>query len=229
MVGRGCRALRRRKGWTQRELGARAGVDMSVVSDIEHGRLELVRLPTIRRVGRALGIAVEVAPRWPIADVARLLDAAHAALVERVVRLLRLEGWEIVVEYTFNDYGERGSVDVLAWHGSSRALAVVEAKTRIADVQELHGTFDRKARVVPKLVARERGWNPAFLGKLLVVADTHANRDAVRAHAATFEARFPARSRESRRWIREPAGDLAGLLFLPDLGGSQGSHARSRR
>lgn len=164
----------------------------------------------------------------PIADVARLLDAAHAAVVERVVRLLGAEAWEIVVEYTFNDYGERGSVDVLAWRDAARALLMVEAKTRIADVQDLHATFDRKARVVPKLVARERGWRPALAGMLLVVAESHANREAVRAHTATFAARFPAGSREARRWIREPDGDFAGLLFLPDLGVSQRNHASSR-
>ena len=30
-------------------------------------------------------------------------------------------GWEVVVEFGFNHYGDRGSVDVLAWHGDSDA------------------------------------------------------------------------------------------------------------
>jgi hypothetical protein len=198
------------------------------VCDVEAGRLELVRLPTIRRIAKVLGIAVEIAPRWPVADVARLLDADHAALVERVVRLLRIEGWEVIVEYTFNDYGERGSVDVLAWHAGQRALLLVEVKTRVVDVQDLHATFDRKSRIVPKLVGRERAWRPAISGRLLVIADRHANRELLRRHARTFEARFPAGSRAARRWIREPLGEFAGVLFLPDLGISQHPGAQRR-
>src|SRR5206468_12329139 len=99
-------------------------------------------------------------------------------------------------------------------------LLFVEVKTRVVDVQELHATFDRKARIVPKLIARDRGWRPAFVSKLLVVADSHANRDALRRHAATFTARFPGRSRAARRWIDEPIGEFAGLLFLPVVGRS---------
>jgi transcriptional regulator with XRE-family HTH domain len=227
-VGRGVRALRRRKGWSQRELGVRAGVHKSVVCDIESGRLELVRLPTVRRVAKALGVGIEIAPRWPIADVARLLDADHAALVERVVRMLTSQGWETLIEYTFNDFGDRGSVDVLGWHPGRRALVLVEIKTRVADVQALHAAFDRKARVVPRLVARDRGWRPDMVGMLLVVADRHPNRDALARHAKTFEARFPSRSREARRWIREPVGNFAGVLFLPEVGASQRSSARRR-
>lgn len=220
--------MRKRKGWSQRDLGSRAGVDKSVVCDIEAGRLELVRLPTIRTVGKVLGIGIEIAPRWPIADVARLLDADHAALVERVVKLFAAEGWESVVEYTFNDFGDRGSVDILGWHSGRRALALVEIKTRVADVQALHAAFDRKARVVPRLVARDRGWRSDAVGMLLVVADRHSNRDALIRHARTFATRFPSKPREARRWIRDPVGDFAGLLFLPKVGASQCSGARRR-
>jgi transcriptional regulator with XRE-family HTH domain len=214
LVGRGFRALRKRRGWTQSELATRAGAPQSTVSLIERGRLELVRVPTLRRVGRELGIVVEIGPRWPIADVARLLDADHARLTEVVVRVLRGAGWEAAVEYTFNDFGDRGSVDILAWHPVRRALLIVEIKTRVVDIQDLHAAIDRKVRVVPKLVAKERGWRAAIVGKLLVVKGTDANRDGVRRHAATFDATFPSRSRAARRWIGDPIGPLAALWFV---------------
>lgn len=227
-VGRGFRALRRRRGWTLRDLAVRANVAASVVSDIELGRLESVRLPTVRRVGRQLGITVEIAPRWPVADVSRLLDAGHAALAERIAQLLRQNGWEIVIEYTFSEYGERGSVDILAWHEAGHALLLVEVKSRIVDVQDLHASFDRKVRIVPNLVRRERGWRPSAVGTLLVVADSHANRDAVRAHSATFAARFPRRTRDARRWLADPVGRFGGVMFLPDSGRSLRMHRRTR-
>ena len=171
-----------------------------------------------------VAVAVQIAPRWPIADVARLLDADHAVLVERVVRTLRSADWEIVTEYTFNDYGDRGSVDVLGWHRARRALVIVEVKSRVADVQETHATFDRKARIVPKLVARERGWRPLVVGNVLVIAGSHGNRELVRQHAATFAARFPHGARAVRGWIREPSAGLSGLWFMPVQGAS---HQRS--
>ena len=55
----------------------------------------------------------------------RLVDRAHAALVDYVVGWLR-DDWEVVVEYTFNRYGERGSVDVLAWHAATRTNPLID-------------------------------------------------------------------------------------------------------
>ncbi len=100
-------------------------------------------------------------------------------------------------------------------------MLLIEVKTRVVDVQDLHATFDRKARIVPKLVARERAWRPTIVGMLLVIADRHGNRELLRRHAGTFAARFPAGSRAARHWIRESVGEFAGVLFLPDLGVSQ--------
>ena len=68
-------------------------------------------------------------------DVTVCLDAALATaatsigsstvptprIVEHVVAATRASGWEVLVEYGFNHYGDRGSVDVLAWHAGSRA------------------------------------------------------------------------------------------------------------
>jgi transcriptional regulator with XRE-family HTH domain len=216
-VGRGFRALRKRKGWSQRQLAARALVPQSTISLIEAGRFERVRLATVRRVGRALTIVIELGPRWPIANVANLLDADHARLVESVVRELRRRGWEVVTEYTFNDFGDRGSVDVLAWHPVHRALLIVEVKTRIVDVQDLHASFDRKTRVVPRLIGRERGWRPTVVGRLLVAAATTANRDAVARHEATFQAAFPGESIAAKRWVRDPVGPLSAIWFLRNI------------
>ena len=62
-----------------------------------------------------------------------------------------------MVEYTFNHYGERGSVDVVAYHAGHRALLIVEVKTRLTDLQAFLASFGRKLRVVPALVRDDRG------------------------------------------------------------------------
>jgi hypothetical protein len=177
-------------------------------------------LRTIRRVGDAAGVRLELAPRMSAAEVTNLLDAGHARLVEIALRLFRENAWDAVVEYTFNHFGDRGSVDILGWHAATATLVIVEVKTRLLDVQELLGTLDRKCRVVPMLVARERAWRASAVGRLLIVEDRVAARRVVKSHANTFDAAIPARTRLVRAWIAAPDGPLAGIAFLsPTTGG----------
>ena len=42
-------------------------------------------------------------------------------------------------EVSFSIYGERGVIDILAWHPGRRALLIIELKTDIVDVNELVG------------------------------------------------------------------------------------------
>jgi len=231
VVGTVFRAVRRRLGLAQREVAARAGVSQQTVSVIELGRLEEVDLATLRRVGAALGIETAFAPRWRGPELDRLLDAGHASIVEGVVRELRLRGWTVDAEWSFNSYGERGAVDVLAWRPDRRALAVVEVKTRIVNVQELLSTLDRKRRLSVELLPKERGWRPGCVGRILVLPDTSTARDAVERHSATFAVTLPGRTVEVRRWVRDPVDDLRGIWFIrrTSASGDPGERGRSVR
>jgi transcriptional regulator with XRE-family HTH domain len=53
-VGRILRALRRRRGWTQKELGRRANVSQQAISLIERGHGGRLAVETVRRVFAAL-------------------------------------------------------------------------------------------------------------------------------------------------------------------------------
>lgn len=189
-------------------------MSQSSVSKLERGQIEHLRLETIRPMCRALDMSISLEPRWRGSDLDRLLDAEHAMLVEECVRRLRADGWEPLVEYSFNHFGDRGSVDVVAWHAARRALLIVEVKSRIVDIQALTGAIDRKVRVVPGLLARDRRWRAAHVGVVLVIAETTANRQQVRRHPATFGVAFPAGTVEVRRWLRSPDGSLRGTWFL---------------
>ena len=98
------------------------------MSLIERGQLNRLSFATIRRVWASLGVTAEIDPRLSPAERAQLLDAGHASLVEQAVRHYRAAGWETVVEYTFNNYGERGSVDLLCWRPAESALAINESR-----------------------------------------------------------------------------------------------------
>lgn len=213
-VGRALRAVRLRLGMRQRDVAGRAGVSQQLVSVAERGRVDQLSLRALRKIADALEVRLRLVPTWRGGEMARLLDAAHAHVVETVAAFLRHSGWTVLIEYTFNHFGERGSVDLVGWHARHRALALIEVKSRIVDQQDLHAAMGRKRRLVPALLARERGWQADVVGEMLVVADTRAARTVVRAHAATFDARLPARSVEARAWIRKPLQPIAACWFL---------------
>lgn len=225
-VGNAVRSVRRRRGLRQIDVARMAGVSQGLVSKIERGRLESVSIATVRHVGATLDIGLPFAPRWRGAELARLLDHEHAALVEVLVRELRSAGWAVLVEYSFNYFGERGSVDVVGWREAHAALLIAEVKSRIVDSQDLHSALDRKVRVVPMLLERERGWHAGVVGRVVFVAGTHANRLAVTRHAATFGTSLPQRAGDARRWLREPSGGLAALWFVAFIPGGRATDGR---
>jgi transcriptional regulator with XRE-family HTH domain len=212
-VGRFLVAVRRHLGLRQLDVAVAARVDQTVVSRIERGELARVSVAAFRSVCRALGVESSVDLRWRGGLGDRLVDQDHARLVEAAVAMLERAGWIIVPEYTFNVFGERGSVDILAWHPLHRALLIVEVKTRLTDLQRLLMSMSRKVRLVPPAVAKDRGWDRRSLGIVVLVADTKGNRSTAAAHRATFDATFPSGSRAVRAWLQSPTGDVAGLWF----------------
>lgn len=121
-VGRSLRALRVRRRLRQADVAAKAGISRSQYSRIERGSLRGLPVGDLQSACAALGADMDVRVRWHGEGLDRLLDAAHADLVNRTVRLLTDAGWESAVEVTFNEYGERGSVDLLGWRADVPAL-----------------------------------------------------------------------------------------------------------
>ena len=221
--GLSIRALRRRRRWTQAELGRRGGVSQSVVSRIERGGAGQQTVETLIRLVMALGARLRLSILAHGEDLDRLLDAGHAAIVKRVAELLRGLGWEVVPEATFNVYGERGSIDLLAFHPATGALLVIEVKSVVPDIQATLAGIDRKARLAVT-VAKARGWRVRTVSRWLVLPDDRTARRRVETHAATFRAALPAGTVDLRRWARQPAGPIAGIMFLSDMPPVIGRH-----
>jgi transcriptional regulator with XRE-family HTH domain len=213
-VGRLLRAVRVHRMWRQEDLARAAGVSRQTVSRVELGRLDGVPLGSLRRVFAAVDVRVTVALRGVGAELPRLADAHHAAMHEDTARLfVQFEEWETDPEVTFSVYGERGSIDILAWHARSRSLLVIELKTELVDLQETVSTLDRKVRLATK-VARERGWEPASVSTWLVIADSRHNRRSVARHATFLRSRFPADGHAVMGWLRRPVGRMEALSYL---------------
>jgi transcriptional regulator with XRE-family HTH domain len=202
-IGRMLRALRHRRGWRQADLAARAGIARSVISDMEAGNLGGHALEALRMVVAVCGGAVLVDVRVPGGDASRLLDADHARVQSAWAERLRRHGWHVSVEVTFNHYGDRGSIDILAWHPGERVLVVAEVKTVIVDAQELLASIDRKTRVAVVL-ARRHGWRPAAIVPALLVREGASARRRIGEHAPLF-ARFNLAGRAAQAWLRRPS------------------------
>jgi hypothetical protein len=228
-AGRLIRAVRVRLALRQVDVAAIASVHQRVIWLIENGRLAEVSVKRFRRVCSALSVEYGLELRWRGGLGDRLIDTGHAAIVEQVIGALRDAGWEVVPEFSFNVYGDRGSVDILAWHGPSRTLLIIEVKTRLTGLQATLHALSRKVRVVPSDAAGRLGWKRAALGTVIVAAATHGNRSVVERHQATFEAALPARTASIKRWLRKPDGDLSGIWFVPLTRGTRAADAVSAR
>lgn len=214
--GAAIRAARVRRGWRQSDLAAAAGVSESTVSRLERGHIDTLQVRTVRAIARILDIRVEMLPRSRGADLDRLLNARHTALTEAVVRWWSGFGaWTMRPEPSFAHFGERGVIDIVGWHPGRQALLQVELKTDVVDSGELLGTLDRRRRL-GRAIVEPLGWEPAVVSTLLVIGESSANRDRVRALRATFDAALPHRSAAVRRYLQDPGGELRGLMFFAD-------------
>jgi transcriptional regulator with XRE-family HTH domain len=214
-LGSAFRAVRLRRGLRQRDVARVAAVSKATVSRIERGELVHVSIPSLMRVGAALDIRVDWALRWRGGELDRMLNAGHAAMHESAARLLARAGWQTAPEASFSIYGERGAIDILAFHPPTAALLVVELKTAIVDVQGLIGAVDRYRRLAPQ-IARERGWTPSAVSSWVLLRETGANHRRLATHATVLRQAYPQDGRAMRAWLRRPVGVVAALSFLPD-------------
>ncbi len=213
--GSALRTLRIRRRLRQLDVAVAAGVSRAAVSRLERGELDRLPLGAVRRIAAALDARLDVLPRWRGGDLDRVVNERHATLHDAVAGLFRSAGgWENDPEVSFSIYGERGIIDVLAWHPGRRMLLVIELKTDLPDVSDLMGGVDRKRRLAPQL-ALARGWDPVLISTWVIVAESRTNRRRVATHGSVLRAKFPDDGRTMRSWLADPAISVNALSFLP--------------
>lgn len=152
--------------------------------------------------------------RWRGGDLDRLLDEGHAFLVGRCAEKLTARGWNVRPEVTYSVWGERGSIDLLAWHDPTQTLVVIEVKTELTSVEETLRRHDVKTRLAPGIAADRFGWQPRIVGRLLVLPDLATARRRVYRHALLLLRSYPQRGAPVRHWLRAPTGSMSGVLFV---------------
>lgn len=212
-IGAAFKTVRLRHGWRQADVARRARVSRGVVSLLERGHLDRVSVPAFRRVAAALEIRAEMMLSLPHGEIERLLAAGHAALHESLARYFTgLPGWVHAPEVSYAVYGERGIIDILAFHPGSGSVVVIELKTELVSLENLLGTMDIRMRHAAR-IARERGWPASTLSAWVVCAESSTNHRRVKSHEHALRAAFPADGRAMRRWLRRPSGTIRALSF----------------
>lgn len=186
---------------------------------MERGDLHGLTLGSLDLVATTLGATVDITLRWRGERLDRIADAAHAAIQKTVAEGLTDLGWLAQVEVSFNHYGDRGRVDVLAFHPGMRVVVAVEVKSALGDLQEALGRLDIKARLA-RTIAAEAGWSGVTGAvAMLAIGDSRTSRRLVGQHAALF-ARYSLRGRAAVAWLRRPRPPVpSGALWfvkLPD-------------
>jgi transcriptional regulator with XRE-family HTH domain len=209
-VGATFRAIRIRRGLRQVDVAGVAGVSPSTVSRLERGHFGSVSIDTMRKVAKVLDVRIDLTARWRAGDLDRLLNARHSNLHELVARMFNdLPEWVMRPEVSFAIYGERGVIDILAWHPRLQMLLVIELKTARRRVAARQPTLHAADEVVDV---------DDVVATWIIVSDGSTNRRCVQAHQSILRAAFPSDGRSIRGWLRRPVGSIHALSFWADAG-----------
>jgi transcriptional regulator with XRE-family HTH domain len=230
-IGRLVGVIRRRLGLRQADVAQRAKVSQQVVSLLETGGLGRLSLGTARGIASAIGAELVVTVRWRGADVDRLRDEGHATVLAAIALILQAEGWLTAAEVTYSEYGERGSIDLLAFHPETRILLVVEVKTEVVSVEETLRRHDAKVRLAARIARQRFDWSSVAICPLLAISDTRTARRRIEHHDGVFGRTYPLRGPAARAWIRKPLPGAGLLLFVTGTseGGGRQDPGSSRR
>jgi hypothetical protein len=179
-----------------------------------------------------LDIRTTILARAGGADLDRLVVARHSGLRESGAAGVAavLPDWVLQHEVSFAIYGERGVIDILAWHAGRRALLIIELKTDVVDVDDLLATMDRRRRLARR-IALDRGWDPSTVSVWVVVAAGRTTRRRLARFRTVLRTAFPLDGRSMTTWLRAPSGSVAALSLWHRIGEdapSDGLAARHR-
>ncbi len=161
-------------GRSQAVVAHAARISQSQLARIERGQVPTVGLRTLVTVATMVGLKLSI-KAYPAG--APIRDQAQVELLRRIrVRLGSAWTWRYEVPIGPNDLR---AWDAQATHRASGAIIMIEAETRIRDIQALLRRFQLKRAAAGEV------------RMLMVVSDTHANREALAAARDVVDAQFP--------------------------------------
>jgi transcriptional regulator with XRE-family HTH domain len=202
-VGREIRTARLAAGLSQRKLGRSVRRSHSAIGRMERGVGRTLDLRQVAVIGAVLGLDL-VVRLYPAGEPVR--DRAHLVLLERLrSRTHPSLRWR--TEDPGPRLGDRRAADstiraALGPDGVAAGMTMVEAETRLGDLQALERRVRTKARDL------------GATSVILLIADTRHNRAILRAYPE-FRTMYPVSARDCLRALGEgrlPDGDALVLL-----------------
>ncbi|MBX3031549.1 MAG: hypothetical protein KF809_15490 [Chloroflexi bacterium] len=212
-LGSAIRAVRIRAERTQADVAKAAFVRRYDVSCVEQGKFSGMSLSEVRRIASSLGMWVELKPNWRGVNLEHLVNGAHTALQEAVLSYLDgRAGWIAHPEVTFSIFGERGAIDILAWHAATRTVLIIELKTLVVDPADLVKQMGRRLRLATEIAATQ-GWRARDAATWVIFTDTHTNRRQVARRRTLLQGLAGLDGRTVRSWLQAPSGPMSALSF----------------
>lgn len=196
-LGQKVRTARRRRGWTQRELGRRAELAQQTISQIERGDGATLSVAAWKRVAVVLELPFEVKiGRDALEEPA---DAGHLAIQELILRLGRAHGYGRTFELPTKSSDPLRSTDVgLVDHGHRR-LVRVECVNTFGNIGDAVRSSDRKQREAEGLAIALGHGDPYSVDEVWVIRSTRRNRELLSRYPEIFASRFTG---SSRAWVK---------------------------
>jgi hypothetical protein len=102
-------------------------------------------------------------------------------------------------------------------------------KTELVSGEETLPKHDEKVQLAARIASEQLSWSAGAVGRLLVLPDLSTPRRRIERHAAVFGPAYPIRGLAVRRWLRQPVGSMAGLIFMDSgEGGWRAKHGTHR-
>ena len=196
-AGREVLTSRKRRRWTQEQLGERAGMSRATVSLVELGRGGGLTLDAWQRISVALGRPLRIELGRDSRE--EPADAGHLRIQELLLRLARANGHGRSFELPTRAADPSRSVDVLTRDDRGRRLLIEECWNVIGDVGAAARSTSRKVAEAEALAISVGGDRGAYsVHAVWVVAASRRNRELVARYPELFATRFPG---SSRAWV----------------------------
>jgi transcriptional regulator with XRE-family HTH domain len=189
---------RKRRGWTQRALGAKVGIDQTRMSQIELGEGIGVPADLWFAIADALGIPFRM--EFGRDSHQELEDGGHLEMQEFMLRLGRSTGFGGNFELPTRPANPAYSVDVGLRDDARRLLVIEECWNTFGNIGASVRSTRRKiaeAEALAIAAGGERG--PYRVAAVWVVRDVPRNRAVLARYPEVFEATFTA---SSAAWVK---------------------------
>lgn len=196
-AGTDVRTSRRRRRWTQRQLGDRVGLGSWTISRMEGGGGGGLTLDAWQRVAVALGRPLRIEFGRDPKDEPE--DARHLRIQEFLLRLARGLGRGRSFELPSRPVDPSHSIDVLTRDDRGRRLLIQEVWNVIGNIGAAARSTSRKTAEAEALAVAIGGdGGPYSVHAVWVVVASRRNRELLARYPEAFATRFPGSSRE---WV----------------------------